>query len=247
MSSIGRVGFFHFGSDEKEDPVGALTSAIEKWFREQRSNPIGAIPELTDTLLVLPEGFNVLNGYYAPKPELDANACFRLKALSTTRGITFVVGLIEKLKGQNSAYLIDGNTAPQLLSRKRTIGAGTLDLYAPCQTFEEEAVLHRGIGITALLCDDAGLSGERRPELTKFRRLQCGSKVLCVPACMMNTDSLGRARRWADSITVVMANGCRYCQSVIIHGDKTVVSTEYGAENEIMLLDLSVPGKASCD
>jgi hypothetical protein len=176
MSSIGRVGFFHFGSDEKEDPIGALTSAIEKWFREQRSNPIGAIPELTDTLLVLPEGFNVLNGYYAPKPELDANACFRLKALSTTRGITFVVGLIEKLKGQNSAYLIDGNTAPQLLSRKRTIGAGTLDLYAPCQTFEEEAVLHRGIGITALLCDDAGLSGERRPELTKFRRLQCGSK-----------------------------------------------------------------------
>ena len=63
MSSIKRIGAFHFGSDEKDDPIGSLEVELQER------------PDLQwrDSLIVLPEGFNVRGGYYsmAPKPELS--------------------------------------------------------------------------------------------------------------------------------------------------------------------------------
>src|ERR1035438_4642938 len=95
---ITRLGFFHLGSDEKDDPVGSLEAEIRK--REES--------QLENTLLVLPEAFNTRGGYYIDRPQIDQRAIPRLQTLAAERGTVFVAGIIDRVGGSNSAYLIDG-------------------------------------------------------------------------------------------------------------------------------------------
>src|ERR1035438_1979096 len=95
---ITRLGFFHFGSDEKADPVGSLEAIIAERPKS----------ELEGTLLVLPEAFNTQGGYYSDRPQVNQRAISRLQIVSVERGIVFVVGIVDRIKGCNSAYLIDG-------------------------------------------------------------------------------------------------------------------------------------------
>ena len=179
-------------------------------------------------------------GLYQLNPDLDQQACARLQALSADWGIVFVAGLVEWIGGPNSAFLIDGNSLPVLLSRKRCRGWDYL--YKPCSRDETRAVTIGGIGITALVCDDAGRAGQREDErdevLARVEELNNDRNVLCIPAFMTITDSLGTARLWANSITVVVANGCSNYPSVILHDGREHISKRYSDENEIELCDL---------
>jgi hypothetical protein len=69
MSSIKKIGFFHFGSVEKNDPIRSFEVELQK----------EPGPQWRDSLIVLPEAFNVLKGYYSMgrEPELDPQACSR--------------------------------------------------------------------------------------------------------------------------------------------------------------------------
>jgi hypothetical protein len=82
MKSIKRIGFFHFGSDEKTDPVGSLEIEIAKLSE----------PELKDSMIVLPEALNARKGYYRPTPELDPKACLRLQVGRLVRPPTPISG-----------------------------------------------------------------------------------------------------------------------------------------------------------
>jgi hypothetical protein len=60
MSEMKRVGFFHFRSDEKCDPLGSLEAEIKKQEK----------PELADALLVLPKPSTCGEGITAIGPNL---------------------------------------------------------------------------------------------------------------------------------------------------------------------------------
>ena len=221
MTSIERVGFFHFGSDRKDDPVGSLEAKIAECAAHQTGN----------SLMVLPEAFNVRGGFYATDPALDLDAFSRLQALSVRHGITFVAGIIDRLGGSNLACLIDGNCPPVVLSRKQAGGRDCL--YTPSSGDHTIAALLAGIGITALVCDDAGYAARAEAD-----RARAARNVLCVPAYMTITDSAAIANLWADSITVILANGCASYPSVIRHEGREYRSTRYRLKNEIALCDL---------
>jgi len=148
------------------------------------------------------------------------------------------------MKGNNSAYLIDGNTAPLRLTCKRCGDYSRRDLYTPSPIDADTAVMHRSVGFTALVCDDAGTSEpgvgqNQRPTLDRIERLGAAHNLLCIPAHMTITGSLDVARRWATSITVVLANACTSQPSVIIHEGREVISQDqYQDQNDIQLCDL---------
>jgi len=230
MSSIERVGFFHFGADCKDDPLGSLVKNLAEYPDSETAN----------SLIVLPEGFNVRGGFYVAEPALDHEALGQLQALSARRGITFVAGMMDQVKGRNLACLVEGDCPPVVLSRKQAGGRDCL--YTPATSDETVAVLRSGVGITALICDDAGYAAraeeDRIRAVTRVKCLNGAHNVLCVPAFMTITDSVAIAELWAHSMTVILANGCASYPSVIRHAGQQHLSTRYRPENEIMLCTL---------
>jgi hypothetical protein len=238
MSELKRVGFFHFGSDEKCDPLGSLEAEIKKQEKL----------ELAGALLVLPEAFNVRGGYYSDrpqlgdKPQLDQRAVPRLQTLSAERGIVFVAGIIDGVGGNNSAYLIDGRATPKLLTQKRT--AGRPCLYTHCEASEDRFIPFRGVGITALICDDAAnATGDFLSQtVSRVKNLNMKHSVLCIPAYMRPTVARDTATRWGKLISVVLANGDKEQHSAIVFGGQEKIPGRLD-QNEIQLCDLE-PGSA---
>jgi hypothetical protein len=156
--------------------------------------------------------------------QIDELARVRLQTLSGKRKIWFVVGLIDpgtdEASGYNSAYLIDGATAPLLLSRKRCPGG---PLYSPYLADVDQPVRFRGIGLAARVCEDATENGpDVAPLLQRLQDLNCERNLLCIPAYMGTYSSEGVAARCAQlklrgsaSMVVALANGCLSHPSVI--------------------------------
>jgi predicted amidohydrolase len=226
MSQLRRLGFFHFGSVEKADPVGSLEAQIAERPKS-----------LEDTLLVLPEAFNTLGGYCSDTPQLDPDALSRLQTISAERRIAFVAGIVDNIRGCNSAYLVDGRETLELLTRKRT--GGRPCLYEPCATVKDRFIPYRGVGITALICDDAAWTYGEDLQLTvrRVEELKMKISVMCIPACMRPTDSHGTATRWGKAISVVLANGDQERPSVLIHGRQEIIPERID-RNEIQVCDL---------
>jgi predicted amidohydrolase len=226
--SIKRIGFFHFGSDAKTDPVGSLEAKLNS----------ASDPKLRDTLLVLPEAFNVRGGFYSTLPELDHGACSRLRTISAERRVVFIAGIIDSIGGSNSAYLFDGRSDPKFLTSKAN--GGRDGLYAGCEA-AFTPINCGGLGIGVLICDDAMWSSYGEPQqriLTSIKGLGMEHSFLCIPACMSDTDAFGVARRWGTSISVVLANGDKRRPSVLIHNRHPEIAQERLDKNEIQLCDL---------
>ena len=213
MEKLKKIGFFHFGENDKNDPISSLLKALAL-FRTKS-------PELSDCLLVLPEAFNVRGGYFG-EDHPDASIGSALKQISAKTKIAFVAGLIEPGVGCNAAYLIDGARC-HLLSRKRqyTRGKGAYTLYRPCQ-LDDDPVAHRGLRIAALVCNEADYSGgnsrrERRRDkvLNAIEALPAGPIVLCVPACLSHPIAEKVVRLWEEPDAMVIANSHLQCASVI--------------------------------
>jgi|HubBroStandDraft_5_1064220.scaffolds.fasta_scaffold333365_1 hypothetical protein len=71
--SVRNIGAFHFGDCNKLDPVRSLDEALKKIPADR----------LKETLLVLPEAFNVRNGYYKTPQEVVPRSIEGLQVLST--------------------------------------------------------------------------------------------------------------------------------------------------------------------
>jgi hypothetical protein len=215
VEKLKRIGFFHFGENDKGNPISSLRKSLASLKAKS--------PELSDCLLVLPEAFNVRGGYFGDDHP-DASIGSALKQISAETKIAFVAGLIEPGQGStlgcNSAYLIDGACC-HLLSRKRkyTRGPGAATLYRPCQF--DDPVAHRGLRIVALVCRDADCDDHSRAKLLEtVGTLPPTSDpiVLCVPACMTSLiPRLVVEHCWPQSelAAVVIANGDSRQSSVL--------------------------------
>jgi hypothetical protein len=69
-----QIGYFHCGNEDKSDPVGALTKAIESE---------GGKSKVENSLIVLPEAFNLKVTYErGARPDFEQNIEGALKTLA---------------------------------------------------------------------------------------------------------------------------------------------------------------------
>ena len=247
--AIKRIGFFHFGSDDKSDPILALQQSI-------RSQDPGK-----NCLIVIPEAFNLRNSYY--RREFDPSIAGSLAVVSTEFEVALVAGSIDKcgVRSYSSAYLVDGEVC-KLLSRK--LQDDVSGNYTPYPGKYDEPILYRGVCVAALICLDADAEGGFRPGAytytqmnesrarsaqvkerheTLLRRIDAcrngAPAVLCIPARMeeVSCEVIGEAwgRRRAD-LAVIVANATSRHPSVIQFGDQLVRSNK--SENAICAVEL---------
>jgi hypothetical protein len=202
MTKLKAVGSLHFGAPDKSSPFCSLVKELDK------------MQGLEDSLLVLPEGFNVPDGYYGgtgPTPSIKN----KLLSLSEERKIAFVAGLIEERPnpnsplGYNSACLIDAACEDKfrLLSQKRTGCFGRIDADNP--RFISKPIEHRGFGIAALVCQDF-ISCDLAARTTLIEHpewMHCDAKILCVPACSTHKQLKTASEPWAQEVCIAASNG----------------------------------------
>jgi hypothetical protein len=200
-SDLKAVGFLHFGAGHGA-PLRVLRTALQG-TEEQCGN--GALAE---SLIVLPEGFNIHKPYFDRQPpNTDPNIFCDLERISDEFRCAFVAGLmVGDTPGvsppYNSAYLIDGSHRV-LLSRKRKAddteasrvqGRSWSANYTAYPNFYTIPVSHRGLGIAALVCLEAQSDQEPYPQYRErlegtalaLRRLGNPLNVVCVPMHMSN-------------------------------------------------------------
>jgi predicted amidohydrolase len=211
---IRSVGFFHFASDFDGNPIESLEEALDQVLKKEqdaRPDQIDAPKPFRDSLLVVPEAFNLRFGYLDRALRIIGSEIRdRLIDLSRRRGMALVVGLLDDHGGRrpyNSAYLIDGGEA-QMLSRKHN--SDQSDNYATCNLPDncyDNVIPHRGLRIAALVCMDADqYPGQETRHKNILEQLDGpGRKVLCVPSCFSRPPQEVVAH-WPDLITVVLAN-----------------------------------------
>jgi hypothetical protein len=229
------VGVFHFGSDDKDDPIESLKVELRKLDCD-----------VSGWLIVLPEGFNVVGGHLKGNP--DQSIKRTLLEISESSRIAFVVGLIEadeKDRKFNLSYLLDGFETQQMLSWKHDPKSPKEEVRNPvcCAT----PIVHRGLAISAPICSDFS---ECSPDnqailIASLKALKQNSEFLCVPA-YSTLGSLNAAweNDWKHSgINVAVANGDKrdvsYVRGVGIPPCELASYREHSAhshrDNEILL------------
>jgi predicted amidohydrolase len=218
-----QIGYFHQGCEIRSDPVQALQKAIDDK---------GGTVVVADSLIVLPEAFNLTEHYDAAtvahvKPSVEAS----LKSIALAGRIAFVVGLLRpNCLGRkcSTAYLITGSEPAFLLSQKVHLDSSR-DLYEPCDPIDQVKE-YGGATIAALICMDFESDNDRRKRIVDcLRNRQC--PILCVPT---NTNRYRTVSFGADvpEAHVIVANGHSldasspgrndYCPSIIkIKGEPT--------------------------
>lgn len=206
MTNLESVGVFHFGDSDQTCPAQSLECELKR-----------RCSDIKHSLIVLPEAFNVPDGYYdgtGPTPFITN----KLVHFSERYGVAFVAGLVEdkpasgSQKGFNAAYLIDASAESpiELISEKRDHAQPNCAIRNPNGT--RKIVRHRGFGITALICNDFMedcYTGEIRALLEDEDWASCEKRVLCVPAWSTHSGRLSWVcQQYAQQICVAASNGC---------------------------------------
>ncbi|MDQ2841571.1 MAG: hypothetical protein M3Y72_11150 [Acidobacteriota bacterium] len=192
---LDRVGFFHFGGN-KDNPSHSLKDSLQVKDKEH----------LRESLIVIPEAFNVRGDYYGTPCCRDASICKQLRDISAELGVCFVAGLIDEQTNRSGAYLIDGGNY-QELSQKRGSDISSCYVPAPASS-HDNLVPHRGLGIAALVCMDAAQDNNPnkpwRTALLERINLQLADSrvVLCVPSRMTGGlfDPIEIAKKWRKDL-----------------------------------------------
>lgn len=179
--------------------------------------------DISGSLVVTPEAFNVRKGYWYPDRELDPSIRIALTDLSTKFKIALVTGLIEEGDAQgpgySSAYLIDGQ-ASHLLTRKMENDGS--ENYRCCTEDFDKPVEYGGLSIAALICMDAADFSQRNQQqaavLEQMALHGTKKKLLCVPSHMMSYGSKEVALAWPVGVAVVVANSSPKQPSVLRFG-----------------------------
>jgi len=206
MTNLESVGVFHFGDSDQTCPTQSLQYELEK-----------RCVDVKNSLIVLPEAFNVPDGYYlgaGPTPSIKN----KLVHLSERYGVAFVAGLVEdqpvngNQKGFNSAYLSDASAEPalQLISQKQDPAQPSCAVRNPKGA--RKIVRHRGIGIAALICNDFMedcYASEVSALLGNEGWAFCEMRVLCVPAWSTQSGRLSWVcQQYSEQICIAASNGC---------------------------------------
>jgi predicted amidohydrolase len=227
-----RLGIFHFCGRDRSDPVGSLRASLIEASKDG---------DISGSLVVAPEAFNLRNGYWSDDRQLDASIGTALGELSAELKIAFVVGLIgdrdAQGPGYSCAHLIDGHAIHLLTCKMADDGSGN---YRCCTEECDRPTEYRGVRVAALVCLDAADFGEndrRRAAVLERMCLQGTMRgILCVPAHMMSYGSREVALGWPAGIAVAVANSSGKQPSVLRFGAD--VSCIKGNENVVVFAAL---------
>ena len=152
---IKRVGFF----DCNLDCDNRFACAFE--LLEEALDFKSASGKLCDSLIVLPEAFNLGKPYYAVPGTTNApgdakipssQALIKLRDESAKRGVVFVAGLVGELF--SSAYWIDNTGDPELMCHK--MSEDHSQSYKQWTSADHVTIIERlGVCAAALICNDA--------------------------------------------------------------------------------------------
>jgi hypothetical protein len=203
LRRIRRIGCVHFDEAGSADPLHTIKVALTNYA-----------PDLSDTLIVLPEALDLGDKYLAcTRTSRDAVPVFcarNLQAISREFNLAFVAGLTEKscFHTYNSAFLIDPHRTVRL-SRKM-YGDDNAQWYKESY-LTPRCISYRGLMLTCQICKDAQ---DFTPNATLHKRaLKClrseqiqHSPILCVPARMTWAKPSCEATAWPQDVNVVVAN-----------------------------------------
>lgn len=215
MPVLRHGGFFHLDVLHINHTVDLLEKALSESSQEVLFN---------ESLLVLPEAFNITGRYYGTGKS-DPSVENRLITLSRKFGLCFVVGLIHDDSAQVSeAVLIDG-TLREVLSLK-TLWDGSPHYKASAQK-QDKIILHRGLRIGALICMDAveGDKQDVREEQKKRHQNLIADfnqyvelKLLCVPARFGASSPVEVAKVWNQQrLSIIIGNCGSFIYPSVMH------------------------------
>jgi predicted amidohydrolase len=204
MMMLTKIGFFHYGREERTQPLRSLRISLKAAGKDY----------VKDSLIVLPEAFNIKTKYQKGTGPHDTDPKIKddLQKLAADFELTFVAGLIireagERTRPYNSAYLISPDSCP-LLSRKMETDTTGDKIYERCTKACDAPVRYEQTSLAALICIDATSGRQRHQELrTRIAQLGTGCPILCVPAYTQYLDTPGIAADWSD-MHFILANGC---------------------------------------
>jgi hypothetical protein len=214
---IEKIGFFHFGSNHG-DPIGSLRSALNARKKD--------VPE---SLIVLPEAFNIGQDYWAPSGAQQSDPRIRdcLQRICNEFNMSVVAGLIidtfEDSKIYSAAYLINSVSEPVRLCVKqgndgRGYGEkaypGYTPYYTPSLDDRYNPTLYLNLCITTLICMDAFPDSRKRHKQLqeKLGGDKCAYHVVCIPAHIKNGGRDGIAENWRNSYVVCANSNVTECQ-----------------------------------
>jgi hypothetical protein len=212
-------GFFHLDAHHKDHPVDLLEDALRKSGQEALFG---------ESLVVLPEAFNIIGDYQMAALDPDPEVEKRLIILSSKLGLCFVVGLVRDDSARRSeAVLIDGSIR-KVLSLK-TLCDGSKCYNASTQQ-KDEIIPHRGLCIGALICMDAAEGYKdkdfrdkqkvRHAKLLEEFRKCAEITLLCVPARFGATAPVEVANVWnQEGLSIIIGNCGTSIYPSVLHFD----------------------------
>lgn len=200
MNELKRIGVFHFVSD-KSDPVSSLRAAL---------NDARAKSDLSNSLIVLPEAFNLGRDYWPPEGEGFLSGIPGLLTLLAREFDTaFVAGLLvdensDSRPPLSAAFLIDGDGCQLLAYKRGDDGSGH---YRPHPNGFDQPRPYKGFCVAALVCMDCtrGSRDRRTDDATQahhkalraqIAKIAAKQTILCVPAQMVESNSEKVADSW---------------------------------------------------
>ena len=170
-----RVGFFHFGHDH-DDPIGSLRKALEE------------AAEVSDSLIVLPEAFNIGKKYRenGRDPDFSPRVLDHLQGIARTRGISFVAGLIiDDARGvappYSSAYYIDRDIERLLCRKGEDDGARVnYTAFGPDGCDINNPIERKDACIAAMVCMDIDMQERYKDLASKTASSSQPIRVFCV-------------------------------------------------------------------
>jgi predicted amidohydrolase len=239
-----RVGLFHFGKHH-DRPTEELRSAMSE------------AGDVCDSLIVLPEAFNIRKAYRdAADCNTDRSVLRELKAIAKEFHVSFVAGLIiEELFGckppHSAAYLIDEDHSKLMcykIGTEDTDGKNYTSAH-PAKSDFRNPMKYKGVNIGALICIDSNPN----PTATTYRQHRAradkvvdASDIICVPAHITHHFDDGRVGSMLGSrlhgIIFILANSNPYgADSFTTDRSGTIVEPTVGRDqNKIVTKPLIV-------